>query len=186
MSRAARLRRRPSARLRVVLGVVLGSTLAACSSPTFAGRVTIRDFAAEQPTLLTLASESHMTEVMGVDPVEWFSAERESVELKMQDDAAMRALVRDLEGLGFGRWASDGRGAAGPESGFTSVVEVEVDGETRHVSTTEESDQDLIAASARMKWAFIDLYNRTLALQSVTSEVGQELFEETSLKSTQK
>jgi hypothetical protein len=163
-----------------------GLTLAGCSSSSFAGRVSMRDFSAERPTLLTLASRTHMDEIIGVDPVDWFSETRESVDLKVAEDEDMAKLVRKLDGLGFERWAKDGVGAEDPESGFTTVIEVEVDGRTRHLATSRASEADLLAASVDMKWAIIELYNATLALQTVTPTVGEELFEETLRSSNQR
>jgi hypothetical protein len=163
-----------------------GLTLSGCSSSSYAGRVSLRDFSAERPTLLTLASRSHMEEVVGIDPVDWFSETRDSVDLKVAEDKEVAKLVRKLDGLGFDRWAADGAGAGGAESGFATVVEIEVDGRTRHLATSRASDADRLAASVDMKWAIIELYNKTLALQTVTPKVGEELFEETLRSSKQR
>ncbi len=174
------------AALRSLLAVVLLGLCAACSSPgPFAGRVTMIDFSDAQVARLTLASKTHMTEVMGVEPKEWFSTERESVELKMEQDDEVRKLVRELHQLGFESWAQAGSGPTRTDIGLSTVLEVEVDGQTQHLSAVRGGDAKLLAAVVKMKWAVIDKYNRAVSLQTVSNELGQSMFEDT-LRKTQK
>ncbi len=163
--------------------LVLAALLASCASRPFAGRVTIVDFAEGQATRLSLASRSHMTEVMGIeDPVDWFSTERDSVELKMADDKVLRELTKKLTGLGFEKLSLTGPGPERSAAGITSVVELEWKGQTRHLATSPRSEAARLEAATKMKWAFIQRYNQTISLQSVSQQYGEDLFEETKKK----
>lgn len=161
----------------------LAALLASCASKPFAGRVTIVDFAEGQSTRLSLASRSHMTQVMGIeDPVDWFSTERDSVELKMADDQELRELVNELSGLGFDKFSEAGAGPSQSAAGITSVLELESNGQTRHLATSPRSEAKRLQAATKMKWAFIERYNKVISLQSVSQQYGADLFEETQQK----
>lgn len=162
--------------------LVLVALLTSCASKPFAGRVTIVDFAEGQATRLSLASRTHMTEVMGVDPVDWFSSERDSVELKMADDEVLRDLAKEIQGLGFEKLSEEGTGPKQSAAGITSVVEVESKGVTRFLATSPRSEAKRLEAASKMKWAFIQRYNQTVSLQSVSEQYGADLFEDTQKK----
>jgi hypothetical protein len=162
---------------RALATLLLLPFLAACASSGGGGggraqrlRVTLRDYT--QGARFELVSESH------TDRVTYYSQARSDAARKVQTDEVMRALVREIDGKGFGNHSQEGPAPSQGGRALSRSIEVERDGAVEHWPIGNGSQVDERQAFHVCVDEFLQLYNISASFQAVENPVGRDYFEE--------
>jgi len=164
----------------VGLGLGLGLLATGCSGPgtrdsarssDFVGpptRVRYVDFRSGQ--MLELVNESHSNRV------ELYSQERNTAGTKVTTDEVIDELMKLFDKEGFDKNALPG-GVPFAGEGYSSALEVEVGGLTRHLAMHVGATPAQQATYAQCKTAFVGIYTNVYSLQTVNNQDGTRFFE---------
>lgn len=162
----------------ILLLAALAAGLGACASDagTSGGaaltgnpqRVAFIDYRSKQR--LELVNESH------TGRIELYSETRSDASRKVQTDEVVAGLVDMMKDKGFERLALVGAAPAGGDATLAIAVELEEDGEVRHVRGLRGMEPNDHKAVMTMYKGIIDIYNATYSLQAVQKRPGEEVF----------
>ena len=108
----------------------------------------------------------------------YYSNVRNNAGRKFQVDAVMAALVSELNGTGFDRFAQNGRAPSSGSRVITRAIEIQTDEDVRHWVVGKGSADGERTDFYRCMTTFVELYNVTESYQAIQNETGTEVFRE--------
>lgn len=119
---------------------------------------------------ITLVNETH------TDPLDYYSDARQSSSTKIQTDEIVAALIEFFGREGFDRYASPGAAPAAAIGQTSQSLEVEVEGQRRHVLWGVDRPEKERDSFVTCRDGLMEIWNATYAAQSVENERGEAVF----------